>query len=223
MAVHASDRQRTARLRRAAFVRWLRWQAARVDATVEVDVALDALLGRRIRVAVDPGTRNRLVLGPEARIRDDVRLHLHGGEVLLGGWSDVRDQVLLNVGGTLDVADGVILSWRTTVHCDGHTRLDEFAGASDGVVLVDSTHYHSDPDVPFHHNLRRGEIHVGRHTWLGTRAVVLRNSTIGDWCTVGAAAVVSGSVPDGHVALGNPAQVRPRERPLPWVAGEHTR
>ncbi len=109
------------------------------------------------------------------------------------------------------------MSWRTTVHCDGLVAIDEFAGASDGVAIVDSTHYHSDADTPFHANLKRGEVRIGRHVWLGTRAIVLRNTTIGAYATVGAGAVVHGDIPEGHVAIGNPAVVTPRSRPLPWL------
>ena len=52
-------------------------------------------------------------------------------------------------------------------------------------------------------------IHIGRGCFIGTRAIILKGVTIGDGAVVGAGAVVTCDVPAGHMALGNPAVVKP--------------
>jgi len=52
-------------------------------------------------------------------------------------------------------------------------------------------------------------IAIGRGVFIGARAIVLKGVTIGDRAIIGAGAVVTCDVPARHVAVGNPAQVRP--------------
>lgn len=58
-------------------------------------------------------------------------------------------------------------------------------------------------------------VSVGRGVFIGARAIVLKGVTIGDRAVVGAGAVVTRDVPDGHLAFGNPAQLRPWKGPPP--------
>jgi len=52
-----------------------------------------------------------------------------------------------------------------------------------------------------------GDVHVGEGTHIGIGAVVLPGINIGKWVTIGAGAVVIRDIPDGVVAVGNPAQI----------------
>ena len=52
-------------------------------------------------------------------------------------------------------------------------------------------------------------IHIGRGCFIGTRAIILKGVTLGDGAVVGAGAVVTHDVPAGHMAIGNPAVVKP--------------
>lgn len=210
----SSNGARVARVRRALFVRRLRLAAAAVDARIDVDIALDARIGRRIKIEIAPGTHNRLEVGIGSRLRDDCSIHLDGGTIRIGPWCDIRTGVLLNVSGELVLEGQNILSWGTIVHCAGRTVLGPLVGASDSVAIVDSTHYFTTPDVAFHHNIKPGEVTIGRNSWLGSKSTITRGSRIGAYCIVGANSLVKGEVPDGHVAVGVPAQLRPTT--LPW-------
>lgn len=48
---------------------------------------------------------------------------------------------------------------------------------------------------------------IGRHVFIGARAIILKGVTIGDRALIGAGAVVTKDVPEGGLATGNPAQV----------------
>jgi acetyltransferase-like isoleucine patch superfamily enzyme len=52
----------------------------------------------------------------------------------------------------------------------------------------------------------RGPIYIGDHAWLGVGVVVLGGVTIGEGAVIGAGALVSVDIPDGGVAVGNPAR-----------------
>jgi len=52
-------------------------------------------------------------------------------------------------------------------------------------------------------------IHIGRGCFIGTRAIILKGVTIGDGAVIGAGAVVTRDVPAEHMAIGNPAVVKP--------------
>ena len=62
---------------------------------------------------------------------------------------------------------------------------------------------------------------IGSHVLIGMNATLLQKSTIGEFCIIGAAALVGDGrkIPDYSLALGVPAQIkgRPSEKQLWWV------
>lgn len=54
---------------------------------------------------------------------------------------------------------------------------------------------------------RVGHITIGNDVFIGRHAIVLAGTTIGNRVIVGAGAVVSGTIPDNSVVVGNPARV----------------
>ena len=56
-----------------------------------------------------------------------------------------------------------------------------------------------------------GAAKIGDNVMIGAGAKIIGDIRIGDNCAVGANAVVTKSMPDNTVAVGNPAQFRPRK------------
>jgi len=53
-------------------------------------------------------------------------------------------------------------------------------------------------------------IRIGNDVWIGTRAIILKGTSLGNEVIVGAASVMSGlQVPDGKIVFGNPATYKP--------------
>ena len=50
-------------------------------------------------------------------------------------------------------------------------------------------------------------ITVGKNCWIGGSVILLPGITVGDGCVIGAGAVVTKSIPENSLAVGNPARV----------------
>lgn len=204
-----------ARLRRALLVRRLAAVAAAAGATVLVDVALDAAVGRGVRVEVAPGSTNRLVVKAGATIGDGVVLQLKGGTVEVGPWTDLRRGVVLNVSGDLRLGESSVLGAGTTVHCAHQVVIGDRVAIGEYTTVVDTSHHHSEPGRPIYYDTVAGSVTVGNDVFIGTKATLTRCCVIGDYCVVGAGSVVVGEVADRTFVSGVPAQVV-RSVDLPW-------
>jgi acetyltransferase-like isoleucine patch superfamily enzyme len=62
-----------------------------------------------------------------------------------------------------------------------------------------------------------GAIRIGDYAWIGSKAIILKNVTIGRGAVVASGAVVTKDVPELTVVAGNPAkQVRVIDAPVEW-------
>lgn len=201
--------------RRARFITAIKAAAFRVYADVDLDISPDLWLGRDVRVTIEPNSQNRLAIGAGSRIEDQVLIMLKGGDIQLGPRVELRRDVVLNVAGTLVLRGDNPVSWNSVIHCSERVELAEMAGCAEQVTIADSSHYWTTPDEHFWHNVRSGEIYVGRNTWICPKVTLARGAHVGDHCLVASNSVVAGKIPDGSFASGVPAAVRPM--PLPWV------
>jgi acetyltransferase-like isoleucine patch superfamily enzyme len=201
--------------RRALLVRRIQVQAASVGSTVEVDIALDALVGTGIRVEIAPGTTSRLRLGARVLVGDGVVLLLKGGSIDIGPWTDLRRGVVLNVSGELVVGQEGVLGAGTTVHCAHEVTLGDRVGIGEYTSIVDTSHHHTEPGRPVVNATRTGAVRVGQDVFIGAKSTLTRGCVVGDFAFVGASSVVVGEVPDRSFVSGIPATfVRSIE--LPW-------
>ena len=86
-------------------------------------------------------------------------------------------------------------TWPKGVHIGAHCRI-----GAEAVILT--------------HDLTRGlylDTRIGARTKIGARAIILPGVTIGEDCVIMPGALVRTDVPDSSVALGNPAEITPRQ------------
>src|SRR3954451_3108234 len=203
-----------AALRRAAFMARIRAAAAWNNASIDLDIADDVVLGHGIRVSFQPWSENRLRIGSACRIEDDVLIQLKGGTIVLGERVELRRGVVLNVAGRLEMHGDNPVSWNSVIHCSNEVTLGRMAGLAEQVTIADSSHYFTTPDEHFWHNVRVCSVSVGYNTWICPKVTLARGSAVGAHCIVGSNSVVVGPVPDGSLASGVPAEIRPLS--LPW-------
>lgn len=195
-----------------AQVRTLAWQ---MGGSVDLDLAPDVTIGRHLAVTVDPGSRSVLRLGAGSSLGDRVTLMLKGGGLLGGERVEIRKDCVLNLTGTLRIDGDNPVSWGTVLHCSNDIHLAEKVGIAEQVTIADSSHFFTTPDEHFWHNTRTGSVHVGANTWLCPKSTLTKGAVVGRNCIVASGSVVTGEVPDGHLASGVPAVVSPLR--LPWT------
>jgi acetyltransferase-like isoleucine patch superfamily enzyme len=147
-----------------------------------------------------------LAIGPGVLFIGRLKL-ARGTRLSLGAHCRVRKTVIVNGGGEVAVGEHTLLNgcW---IGAAERVEVGAWSLISDCNI--------SDTDF---HNLAPRERHlptsarasspvvIGRNTWIGARAIVLKGSRIGADSVVGSGSVVRGEVPDGVVVAGNPAIV----------------
>lgn len=58
------------------------------------------------------------------------------------------------------------------------------------------------------------EVTIGDDCWIGGNVIILPGVTIGKGCTIGAGSVVTKNIPDYSVAIGSPAKVVKKVKPI---------
>lgn len=75
-----------------------------------------------------------------------------------------------------------------------------------GVKVFDNDHVHS-PKTGVSTKLKTAPIRIGDRCWIASDVIILRGTTIGDNCVIGAGCIVKGNVPDGTVVKGTLAAI----------------
>lgn len=104
-----------------------------------------------------------------------------------------------------------------TVICAGKSiRIGEGTIIGSGAMIIDNDFHLLDERMGWINDYQRTArpITIGRHVFIGARAIVLKGVTIGDKSIVGAGAVVTKPVPPMHLAAGNPAKNFPLDAQL---------
>jgi serine acetyltransferase len=181
--------------------------------------------------AITPGSRRARRFGafgaesvicfPVAALFGEQSIHVGTG-CLLGPYVslsagvsplDIRDQPVVRIGDRCLIGKGTgIVGHESIVIGD-----DVWTGHH--VYITDANHGYQDVDVPIGRQFAAPRpVRIGSASWLGHGSIVLGGVEIGRHVVVGAGSVVTESVPDYCVAVGNPARVIRR-----YVDGEWQR
>ncbi len=99
---------------------------------------------------------------------------------------------------------GTVICAATAVEIGNHVLV----GAN---VVISDTDFHplaaADRRTDRNHGALTRPVVIGADVFIGARAIILKGTTLGEGCVVGAGAVVSGQFPPHSVIVGNPAQV----------------
>ena len=109
---------------------------------------------------------------------------------------------------TLTIADEATVGHRATLYALGPITIGARATVSQGAHLCAGTHEYNKPNFP----LLKQPIVVGEGVWICADAFIGPNVLLGDYCIVGARAVVIRNVAPGTIVAGNPAKPTGRMR-----------
>ena len=110
-----------------------------------------------------------------------------GAELLIGDRVGMSSAIIacatrIEIGEGTQIGGGVMI-----LDTDFHPR------ATDGTLRTDPASVAS-------------PVHIGRHCFIGARAIILKGVRIGDRAVVGAGAVVTSDIPPGAIHAGNPTR-----------------
>ena len=172
------------------YVRFLRFRIRHPD----IECAGFVFLGRRVAIEHRRG-HGRIRIGSWVHIGDDNRIRCHEG--------------------TLTIGDKVVLGRDNTVNVYLDVMIEPEVLISDWVYICDFDHRSDDLSVSIRsQGIVKAPVRIGRGTWIGVKASVLRGADIGEHSIVGAHAVVRGDVPPFAIVAGVPARVVRMRRPV---------
>ena len=108
----------------------------------------------------------------------------------------------------LQIGDRVTLRPFVSISASLRVVLEEGVSIGAGSGIYDSNHVVDAGRPSILDTVSTAEpVRVGAGSWVGDRVTILAGADIGRHCTIGAGAVVRGSIPDHSIAVGVPARV----------------
>lgn len=107
------------------------------------------------------------------------------------------------------IGDNVIIGRNASINCCNRIEIGDNCMIAGYCFLHDSNHG-MDPSLPERYEAQpmvRKTIKLGKNVWLGEKVMVLPGIEIGDNCIIGAGSVVTKSIENNCMAVGNPARV----------------
>jgi len=161
----------------------LRYRCAQVGRRLKLEGALPEIIGD-----------GRIVIG------DDVTIGSH--QTWIVGFK-------VSEGAELVIGDGTSVNFQCTISVAKSVRIGAHTMIAGGVQIFDNISHPLSPA----RRLRRDSftldesspVVIGTNCWIGYGAIILKGVTIGDGSVVGAASVVTKSVPPNTLVAGNPA------------------
>ncbi|MEB3196440.1 MAG: acyltransferase [Candidatus Sericytochromatia bacterium] len=134
-------------------------------------------------------------------ISNDGELHVGKGFSLMS--QIARISIGIYPGATVRIGENVVINNGTIMSARLGITIEDGAGIGYHALLLDSDGHGLTPLEP----IQEGPIHIGRHAWIGSRAIILQGVTVGEFAIVATGAVVTRDVPPFAVVAGVPAKV----------------
>jgi acetyltransferase-like isoleucine patch superfamily enzyme len=193
-------------VRRWLFVRRALLSAKLRNSKLDLHVAPDVFVGRGARIEVFANSDNRVVIGSETRINENVIIWVDGGTVEIGSRTGIRRGAVINCQGHVVLGDDIVFSWGAMIHCAERVEIGDGTIIGEYTTIADSVHLRTPVDLSPRDYTRTRPIRIGRSVWLAAQVIVAPGVTIGDGAVVGGGGVVTKDVAPMWFVGGNPAQ-----------------
>ena len=164
--------------------------------------------------------RGMLFLGKNVEIHATPEL----ARMEIGRWVHIGDGNSIRAHeGSLRIGDKAVFGANNVVNSYLDMEIGGSTLVADWCYICDFDHVTDSLDLPIKdQGIVKGPVRIGPDTWVAAKVTVLRNTTVGRGCVLGAHAVVRGVVPDYSIAVGAPARVV-KDRKEAWEAGAEQR
>lgn len=128
--------------------------------------------------------------------------------LIVDGEFDCYDGCVITIeeNAVLELGNGYINS-NSKIYCFNRILIGEGAAISEEVIIRDSDNH----KLIYEGYEMTKPIIIGKHVWIGFRAVILKGVTIGDGAIIAANALVNKDVPPNCLAAGVPAKIIKRD------------
>jgi len=153
---------------------------------------------RIIRHPFDIRGKDKITIGSGFTTGRYCRLEAHGEKqtpaLIIGSDCQINDSVHIVAGECVSLGDNVLIASRVFITDLNH---GQYAGSS-----------HSHPDIICREReLHTDPVYIESNVWLGEGVVVLPGVRIGKSSIIGANSVVTKSIPEYSIAVGNPVRI----------------
>lgn len=176
--------------------------------TLTLRIGRDVKIGRDLVLDVAANVDGEIVLADRVTLQDNVRLQAWGGSIHVDEGAQVRDRCELKSTGALRLGARCVLSRNATLHCHERIDIGERCAIAERTTIIDSDHGFDGSDTfVLEQPVRSAPIVIGQNVFVGTNAVILRGSVVGDRAVIAAGAVLNGGdFPAAHIVAGVPAR-----------------
>lgn len=171
-------------------------------------------------------------MGKGVMIAKQVALR-HPYKISLGNNVIIDENVMLDAKGIdnkgIEIGNGAFLGRNTIISCKNgnvilHPKVNlgfnSYIASLNNVEVGENTlfaaytyvigggHMSDEIYVPLRDQDTHGlGIKIGRDSWLGAKSMIMDGCNVGDYCIIGAGAIVTKNIPDYSIAVGTPARV----------------
>ena len=150
--------------------------------------------------------KNNLFVGKRANIKNLEKLKV-GNNISIG--YDIRINFFGNDDTKLIIGDNVYICHRVSFIVGDTIMVGKNTVVASDVCFVSENHrINLSESIPYQkQELIIEPIKVGENCWIGEKVIILPGVEIGDNVVIGAGSVVTKSIPDNSIAVGNPARI----------------
>lgn len=117
-------------------------------------------------------------------------------------------------GVTISRPQNIYLGNRVSIHeytligGSGDIKIGNYVAIGSNCSIISENHNFNDKQIKIKdQGVTPQPIVIGENVWLGCKVIILGNVTIGHGAVIGAGSVVTRSVPENAIVVGNPARV----------------
>lgn len=145
--------------------------------------------------------RRRWQVHPLQRISPSTKIKLYDdGTIKIGRNCEIEAGSDLQVhgNGVLTIGKGTYMNHYCIISAQEYISIGEHCMFGPSVKIFDNNHRFSQ-QLGVRSALKTAPITIGDNCWLASNVIVLKGTTIGNNCVIGAGCIVSGNIPSGSI------------------------
>lgn len=154
---------------------------------------------------------SKISFGANVTIDDNTVVDARGAAGVSFGDAAIinRNSIVQSKGGDIEIGRSVSVGTASTLVSWSGIRIGDHAILAGGCYLSAGKFEFDDLETPIaeQRSYSTGPILIGENVWVATRVTILDDVRIGRGAIISAGSVVTGNIPAGSVAHGNPAKV----------------